>query len=1720
MKQIASVLGCSNPFLYFFVLASLIAALAPHPLLNVDVTYAQSETEAPIPGGGGDAGGPAAPVVTGSSYSDPNYVGFSWDRVEGAEEYEVLYRRGESGPFAHTEYGLIATTAFDFYGYPAGTTMYMLVRAIAADGKVSAWSNLAQATVPGTPTHTPTPTPPTTVSLTAPRLSAKNAGSNAIELSWTSVAGAARYELHTQLVDDPGWQQLGGGNLQGTSYRHTGLTTGMTYQYAVRAIDANDQPLGPWSNFPTETVPSSDAATSTSTATPTVTQSSTTHSAPVLTATAAGSNAIELSWTSVPGAVSYLLYVQLVAAPGWQQLGGGNLQGTSYRHTGPTPGRTYQYAVRAIDANNQPLGEWSNFPTETVPVSGGPTATATPTVTAVPTSGPTPTPTTTPRLTPTPTPTPLLQDTAAERAALVSLYNATGGANWTLTKNWLSTQPLSNWHGVRTDSRGSVTALRLSNNRLSGHIPDLSALTSLTVLDLSVNSLNGSIPDVSALTKLEDLLLNANQLSGSIPELSALTELRRLYLNSNQLSGSIPDLNALSTLTKLQLGRNSLSGSIPDLSGLTSLSELYLYFNDLSGSIPDLSALTNLTRLYLYGNDLSGPIPDLSALTNLTRLYLYRNDLSGPIPDLSALTKLSELYLYFNELSGPIPELRALTALTVLHLHDNRLTGPIPDLSANTRLRVLDLSYNQLTGPIPDLSAHTALTGLSLSGNQLCLPEGTTLSHSNAGVAARLQSLTLPPCTGLATSTATPTPGATYTPTLTPTLGPTPTLGATPTPTPTSIASSAPELSATYSGMNEIDLSWTPVRGAVRYVAWMQIVDVTDWQRLDRGNLQATTFRHRDLRPGSTYRYAVRAIGASEQWLGPWSNFPTESVPASDALTATATSTPTPTQTSMPGATSTPTPTPSPTATPPSAPVLTAVSAGVNEIEVSWTTVPAAVRYVLWTQVLDGSEWERLDKGDLQGTSYRHRNLTPGATYRYAVRAISASEQWLGPWSNFPTETVPASDSSTVTATVTPTETSTSTTTPTSGPTPTPTITPTPATTERGALVALYHATDGPNWKKNDNWLTNEPLNTWYGVFTNDSGHVTGLTLRNNGLRGQLPDISALSNLKSLIFMDNQLTGPIPKLNSLTNLSRLYLYANDLTGEIPDLSALTNLYHLYLFGNDLTGEIPDLSALTNLSRLYLSSNKLSGSIPDLSSLTNLYYLSLGYNQLSGPIPDLSSLTKLVELSLSGNKLTGDIPDLNALVRLRDLYLDDNSLTGEIPDLSTLTRLENISLSENELTGGIPDLDHFGNLESLYLSSNDLSGTIPDLGNQSNLERLELSNNELSGEIPDLSALTKLTRLELNSNRLEGEIPALDALALVTRLDVSNNQLTGPVPDLSSLLSVKRLNLRGNQLCLSALADVAGSTSVVMAHVNSLNLPACPGTELTDPPDTPQNLSATVSNGQVTLSWDAVTNAASYSLRVWDSFDRRWSTIDSAPTNPTYVHTVQTDGRNYYYQVRARNASGLGGGWSEQLYVAVVSTQFPPPPASLGLEMYYQKYMIVSGVEVVAPSLASDEQMIRSREIITGLLANRSDLLATLAANNTRIYIQDRFKGIAYSWTAYTPVTDPYCDTFIHEFAHVVHHAIEEQSDGENFNTRLQAQYQAIINAGKWLPSDVSYARTNFREYWAETVKYWLWETLPSSLASNYAELADYDPEIANLIEETFGDVTIPAACKP
>ena len=178
----------------------------------------------------------------------------------------------------------------------------------------------------------------------------------------------------------------------------------------------------------------------------------------------------------------------------------------------------------------------------------------------------------------------------ADRAALVALYNATGGADWTNNTNWLSNEALSEWHRVETDEDGRVTALRLVANGLSGEIP----------------------AELGNLTNLQSLSLSANELSGEIPEeLANLANLRRLDLLQNGLSGEIPaELGDLANLQYLYLSENELSGKIPArLGNLTNLEDLFLNRNELSGPLPlTLSALSQLLVLDIRETTLCAPV--------------------------------------------------------------------------------------------------------------------------------------------------------------------------------------------------------------------------------------------------------------------------------------------------------------------------------------------------------------------------------------------------------------------------------------------------------------------------------------------------------------------------------------------------------------------------------------------------------------------------------------------------------------------------------------------------------------------------------------------------------------------------------------------------------------------------------------------------------------------------------------------------------------------------------------------------------------------------------------------------------------------------------------------------------------------------------------------------------------------------------------------------------
>ena len=317
----------------------------------------------------------------------------------------------------------------------------------------------------------------------------------------------------------------------------------------------------------------------------------------------------------------------------------------------------------------------------------------------------------------------------ADRAALVVVYNATDGPNWSNNQNWLSNEPLDEWHGV-TVQNGRVTELKLDNNQLTGAIPaELGDLANLQNLFLDNNQLTGAIPaELGDLANLQNLYLNNNQLTGAIPaELGDLANLQNLFLNNNQLTGAIPaELRDLANLQNLYLSHNQLTGAIPaELGDLANLQNLFLDNNPLTGAIPaELGDLANLQNLYLSHNQLTGAIPtELGDLANLQHLFLDNNQLTGAIPaELGDLAKLQNLYLSHNQLTGAIPaELGDLANLQHLFLNNNQLTGAIPaELGDLANLQNLFLDNNQLTGAIPaELGDLANLQNLYLSHNQL-----------------------------------------------------------------------------------------------------------------------------------------------------------------------------------------------------------------------------------------------------------------------------------------------------------------------------------------------------------------------------------------------------------------------------------------------------------------------------------------------------------------------------------------------------------------------------------------------------------------------------------------------------------------------------------------------------------------------------------------------------------------------------------------------------------------------------------------------------------------------------------------------------------------------------------------------------------------------------------------------------------------------------------------
>nr|XP_043620168.1 receptor-like protein EIX1 [Erigeron canadensis] len=334
------------------------------------------------------------------------------------------------------------------------------------------------------------------------------------------------------------------------------------------------------------------------------------------------------------------------------------------------------------------------------------------------------------------------------------------------------------FEGSLTSFPSNVMILDLSDNLLSGHVPQINATMNpdLNILSLAKNHFTGSVPiHFCNLFSIKILDLSQNKFSGRLPScLGNLSSLRVIDVTNNMLSGIVPDsLGFLTQLKSLHLHNNKFQGNLPfSFQNLTELVTLDLGYNSFTGIIPswNVENLPNLRILNLQLNKFTGKVPlQLCQLHALQHLNLAQNNISGTIPhcfgnlsgmmtnqvnsgytidyydeNIMASTKgkqlvytktiqfFTSLDLSSNNFVGEIPNvLMNLVGLKNLNLSRNLLDGQIPMSIGNlNQLESLDFSMNKLSGQIPQsLSSLNFLGYLNLSFNNLsgAIPIGNQL---------------------------------------------------------------------------------------------------------------------------------------------------------------------------------------------------------------------------------------------------------------------------------------------------------------------------------------------------------------------------------------------------------------------------------------------------------------------------------------------------------------------------------------------------------------------------------------------------------------------------------------------------------------------------------------------------------------------------------------------------------------------------------------------------------------------------------------------------------------------------------------------------------------------------------------------------------------------------------------------------------------------------------
>ena len=239
-------------------------------------------------------------------------------------------------------------------------------------------------------------------------------------------------------------------------------------------------------------------------------------------------------------------------------------------------------------------------------------------------------------------------------------------------------------------------------------------------------------------------------------------------------------------------------------------------------------------------------------------------------------------------------------------------------------------------------------------------------------------------------------------------------------------------------------------------------------------------------------------------------------------------------------------------------------------------------------------------------------------------------------------------------------------------------------------------------------------------------------------------------------------------------------------------------------------------------------------------------------------------------------------------------------------------------------------------------------------------------------------------------------------------------------------------------------------------------------------------------------------------------------------------------------------------------VPVQAYRFEPPDPD-GVPPFYRQRASAGGFPIVASERVNPYALKEAVYLANMMLAKRPDVREAMIKSGARLSIlawnEFTTDQPEWKWLAKHPVpgfpgvsprdyrdarargmggsiTDPFCscaeenllgyrgdpysteNIFIHEFAHNIHLRGMTNVD-PGFDGRVKRAYDAAMKAGLWKGK---YASVNHHEYFAEGVQSWFDDNRENDHDHNHvntrAELVAYDPGLAALCREVFGDTVL------